>query len=124
MWDPSSPRRVLIVDDNADTADSLSWLVQAFGHEVRIAHDGTGAITAADDFRPDAVLLDVGLPDIDGFEVARRLRARPEFARTLLVASTGFNREKDRQRAAEVGFDHFLVKPFDPSRIDQLLAAH
>jgi two-component system CheB/CheR fusion protein len=121
MGHTDSPLRVLVVDDNVDTAESLSWLLQSFGHDVRTAHTGLGAIDAAHDFRPDAVLLDVGLPDVDGFEVARRLRAAPGFDRTVLVAATGYSRDRDRVRAAEAGFDHYLVKPFDPGRFDRLL---
>ncbi|VTR92783.1 histidine kinase : Uncharacterized protein OS=Asticcacaulis sp. AC466 GN=AEAC466_02040 PE=4 SV=1: Response_reg [Gemmata massiliana] len=123
MGSANTPLRVLVVDDNVDTTESLSWLLQSFGHDVRVAHSGLAAIDAARDFGPDAVLLDVGLPDIDGFEVARRLRAAPDFERTVLVASTGYNRDRDRDRAAEVGFDHYLVKPFDPRRFVQLLTA-
>jgi CheY-like chemotaxis protein len=124
MWGTTQfPARVLVVDDNVDTAQSLSWLLQAFGHEVRVAHTGAEAIERARAFRPDAVLLDVGLPDIDGYEVARQLRATPDHARALLIAATGHNRERDRLVAAEAGFDHYLVKPFDPSRVDQLLTA-
>src|SRR5688500_13011309 len=110
------PLRVLVVDDNIDTAQSLSWLLESSGHEVRAAHRGLDAIDAALDFRPDAVLLDVGLPDVDGFEVARRLRALPGFERTLLIAATGYSRDHHRRRAAEAGFDHYLIKPFDPAR--------
>ncbi len=122
MGHPGTPIRVLVVDDNVDTAESLSWLLQSCGHDVRVAHSGTGAVAAARDFCPDAVLLDVGLPDIDGFEVARRLRAAPECKRTVLVASTGYSRDRDRTRASEAGFDHYLVKPFDPCRFTQILS--
>lgn len=118
-----TPIRILVVDDNVDTAESLSWLLQSCGHEVRVAHSGAAAVEAAHDFHPDAVLLDVGLPDVDGFEVARRLRTFPEFEHTVLVAATGFCRDRDRARATEVGFDHYLVKPFDPRRFSQVMTA-
>ena len=117
-----SPYRVLVVDDNPDTAWSLAWLLESSGHEVRVALSGFAAIEAVSDFHPDAVLLDVGLPDLDGFEVARRLRALPALAHTVLVAATGYNRDQDRRRATEAGFDHYLVKPFDHRRISQFLA--
>lgn len=119
----NTPLRVLVVDDNVDTAESLSWLLQSYGHDVRIAHSGLGAVDAARDFRPAAILLDVGLPDIDGFEVARRIRATPGLDRTVLVAATGYSRDRDRVRATEAGFDHYMVKPFDPRRFSQLLTA-
>ena len=124
MWGSGeSPTRVLIVDDNVDTAESLALLLEVCGHEVRAVHAGADAVRAAGEFRPDAVLLDIGLPDVDGFEVARRLRAAPGFRDVLLVAATGYNRPRDRDRAAEVGFDCYLVKPFDPTRLSHLLAA-
>lgn len=113
--------RVLVVDDNADTASVLSMLLRMWGHEVRSAHDGPSAIEAADKFLPDAVILDVGLPLMDGFAVASRLRALPRFTRTLIVGSSGYSRESDRQRAVEVGMDHYFVKPFDPLRIGAIL---
>ncbi|MFO0961025.1 MAG: response regulator [Isosphaeraceae bacterium] len=116
------PLRILIVDDNTDTAESLAFLLQTSGHETRTAYTGEGAIEGATEFRPDAILLDVGLPDADGFEVARLLRANPEFRRTLLIGATGYGSDRARAIAAEVGFDHYLVKPFDLGRLDQILA--
>lgn len=124
MWGSGeSPARVLVVDDNVDTAESLLTLLEVCGHEVRAVHTGADAVRVAGEFRPDAVLLDIGLPDVDGFEVARRLRAAPEHRDALLVAATGFNRPRDRDRATEAGFDCYLVKPFDPTGLSQLLAA-
>jgi two-component system CheB/CheR fusion protein len=114
---------VLVVDDNTDTAASLGWLLEAFGHEAAVAHTGAAALDAARATRPDAIVLDLGLPDLEGLEVARRLRALPEFRHTLLIASTGFNQERDRLRARDAGFDHYLVKPFDPNRLDEVLRA-
>ena len=98
------PLRVLVVDDNEDTAASLAFLSGAWGPEVRVAHDGPAALDAALEFRPDAVVLDVGLPRMDGFEVARRLRLVPGLERALLIASTGFSGEGDHLLAAEAGF--------------------
>jgi CheY-like chemotaxis protein len=112
------PLRILLVDDNVDTATNLSFLCESWGHKVRVAHDGPSAIEAALDFRPDALLLDIGLPSLDGFEVAERLRSLPEFARTFLIATTGYNHEKDRRRAREMGIDLYLVKPFDPWQLE------
>lgn len=119
-----SPLRVLIVDDNIDTAGSLALLLRMWGHEVRATHDGISAVEVAMEFRPDAVILDIGLPHIDGFEVAARLRALPDFERTLIVASSGYSREIDRLRASEVGIEHYFVKPFDPWRLESILASH
>ena len=115
--------RILVVDDNTDTALSLSMLLECFGYETRTAHDGAAALAAAEAFRPDAVVLDLGLPDLDGFEVAQRLRALPACERAFLVAATGYSRDQDRRRAAEVGFDLYLVKPFDVEQLDRALAA-
>ena len=117
-----TPLRVLVVDDNADTAASLAFLLEAWGHEARVAHDGPSAILAARAFRPGAILLDVGLPHLDGFEVARRLRSLPEFAQTPIIASSGYDGEEHRRRASEVGITLYLVKPIDPWRLADLLA--
>jgi DNA-binding response OmpR family regulator len=125
MRGPSDvPLRVLIVDDNIDTAGSLALLLQMWGHAVRTTHDGLSAVEHSLEFRPDAVILDIGLPHMDGFEVAARLRALPEFERTLIVGSSGYSRESDRLRAAEVGINLYLVKPFDPWRLESILESH
>lgn len=124
MWGPaSSSSRVLVVDDNVDTALSLLCLLQLYGHEVHVAHSGRAALEAAHELLPDAIILDIGLPDLDGFEVARRLRAGPELASCLLIAATSFSRDRDRLQASEAGFDHYLVKPFDLAWVDRLLTA-
>src|SRR5437868_733606 len=109
----ATPLRVLVVDDNEDTALNLAFLLRLWDHEVRVAHDGPSAIEAARDFAADAVVLDIGLPHMDGFEVARQLRAFPELSGILIVGASGYGRDKDRRRAAEVGIDFYLVKPFD-----------
>ena len=93
------------------------------GHEVRTAHDGQGGLDAAVEFRPDVVVLDIGMPGLTGYDVARRLRATPGFRHTVLVAVTGWGQAEDRRRTAEAGFDHHLVKPVDPAVLDRLLAS-
>ena len=105
--------RVLVVDDNADAADTLSEWLESFGHAVQVANDGHRALEAVSSFRPDIVLLDIGLPGLDGLEVARRLRARPAFDQMLLVAMTGYGHQSDREQTRAAGFDHHLVKPAD-----------
>jgi CheY-like chemotaxis protein len=106
-------RRILIVEDNVDGAKSLGMLLSLDGHEIRLAHDGSSALQAAQDFRPDVVLLDIGLPRMDGYEVARRMRDRPDMQGVLLIALTGYARTDDAQKAELAGFDAHLVKPVD-----------
>jgi signal transduction histidine kinase/DNA-binding response OmpR family regulator len=115
------PRRILIVDDNVDAATTLGMLLRLDGHNIRFAHDGQAAVDAAAEFSPDVVLLDIGLPKLDGYEVARRLRARPETEEALLVAVSGYGQEEDRRRSKEAGFDHHLTKPVDFSVLRQVL---
>ena len=109
------PRRILIVDDNTDSARSLAMLQSRRGHTTRTAFSGPEAVTAAEEFLPEVVLLDIGLPGMDGFEVASRLRAMPELAHVFLVAVSGYDTKEDRRRAREAGFDEYLVKPADLS---------
>src|SRR5262249_1063691 len=116
-------RRILVVDDNEDAAESLARVLRLTGHEVRTAHDGPGALEATMDFRPEIVLLDLGLPRMDGYEVARRLREQPGAENVRLVALTGYGREEDQRRSREAGFDHHLVKPVDFDALDELLAS-
>jgi len=105
--------RVLIADDNHDAAVSLSMLLQSMGHDTRVVHDGIEALEAAELFRPDVVLLDIGMPRLDGYETARRLASQPWAAATQIVAVTGWGQETDRQRAKDAGFHRHLVKPVD-----------
>jgi CheY-like chemotaxis protein len=115
--------RLLVVDDNVDAARSLARLLtRLHGQDVRVAHDGPSALAEAEAFRPEIILLDIGLPGMDGYEVARRLRCLPEFARTFIVAMTGWGQEEDRRRSHEAGFDRHLVKPVDPEDFERLLA--
>jgi two-component system, OmpR family, response regulator len=113
--------RVLLVDDNADSSEPLSLLLQTRGHETRISTDGEEAIALADDFRPDCVVLDLGLPRMDGYEVARRLRERPYGAEIVLVALTGWAGKDVRTKAAEAGFDYHLVKPVNWEELERIV---
>ena len=108
-----SRRRILIVDDNEDGAESLAMLLQLDGHETHTAHDGVEAVDAAERLRPDVVLLDIGLPRLNGYEVCRRIREQPWGKDMVLVALTGWGQEEDRQRSREAGFDAHMVKPVD-----------
>ena len=112
-------RRILVVDDKRSNAQSLELLLRALGQEVFTAFDGQTALEMASQHHPDVVLLDIGLPVIDGYEVARRCRARPELQPMTLVAMTGYGQDSDRQRSQEAGFDAHLVKPVD---LDDLLS--
>jgi len=113
--------RVLLVDDNPDSSEPLGLLLQTRGHETRISTDGEEAIALADDFRPDCVVLDLGLPRMDGYEVARRLRARPYGADLVLVALTGWAGKDVRSKAAEAGFDYHLVKPVNWEELERIV---
>jgi CheY-like chemotaxis protein len=114
--------RVLVVDDNVDMVLSFSMLLKASGHDVQTAHDGPTAMQAALDYRPDVVLLDIGLPGLNGYEVAKRIRQNPVLKNAVLVAMTGYGQETDRQCSQEAGFDHHLVKPADFGKLQQILA--
>jgi two-component system, sensor histidine kinase len=110
-------RRILVVEDNADAAESMRLLLGGIGHQVTVVTDGSEAVAAARAFRPDVVLLDIGLPGMDGFQVASALRALPETSRAHLIAVSGYGQEKDRARSAQAGFDLHLVKPVDPGKL-------
>jgi CheY-like chemotaxis protein len=112
---------VLIADDNRDSAETLADLLRMEGHAVTAVHDGPGSLAAFEDFRPDIVLLDIGMPGLDGYEVARRMRASRFSKDTRLIAITGWGQEHDRERAFSAGFDYHLTKPVDPRRLSELL---
>jgi len=114
-------RRILIADDNVDYASSMGQLLQAQGHEVRVVHDGAQALETALHFQPDVAFLDIGMPRIHGYELARRLRAQPLTARCVLVAVTGWGQEDDRRRAREAGFDRHLVKPVELAQVQAII---
>jgi PAS domain S-box-containing protein len=121
--EPTGPSlRVLVVDDNADMAQSLAMLLKYSGHQVRTAHTGPIALAAVLDYRPNVVLLDIGLPGMDGNEVAKRIRQQPVLQNVVLVAMTGYGQDTDRQRSQEVGFNAHLVKPADFGTVQQILA--
>jgi two-component system OmpR family response regulator len=114
--------RVLVVDDNVDAAQTLAMLVQLAGHDVRIAYDGPPALTLAQAFQPQVVLLDLNLPAMDGYEVARKLRERPETHEAVLAAVSGWGQPEDKLRSKDAGFDRHFVKPVDPNIITKLLS--
>ena len=118
-----APLRILVVDDNQDSADSLAMLLQIDGHDVATAYAAQTALQRAQSIKPDIVLLDIGLPEIDGYEVARRLREMPELHGVRLIALTGYGQAEDRRRTRDVGFDGHLVKPVDLAELNQAIAA-
>jgi len=116
--------RILVVDDCPDTRTTLCWMLRDWGYEVAEAANGSAALSLAASFYPDMVLLDIGLPGLDGYEVAYRLRALPGLADSLLVAVTGFGQADDVERCLQAGCDTHLLKPFDPLALKQLLSLH
>jgi CheY-like chemotaxis protein len=120
--DTSKRSRILVTDDNRDAAQSLALMLELDGHEVRTAYDGIEALEVAEVFRPEIILLDVGMPRLDGYETARRLRQQPWGSALRLIALTGWGQEKDKSKAKEAGFDHHLVKPVDPEVLQRLLS--
>ena len=114
-------RRILIADDNQDAAESLSMLLQLAGHEVQVAHLGRAALSLAQAFRPDTAVLDIGMPDLSGYEVAQMLRREPWATNIRLIALTGWGQLHDRSRALEAGFNHHLIKPVDPDQLVRLI---
>jgi CheY-like chemotaxis protein/anti-sigma regulatory factor (Ser/Thr protein kinase) len=114
--------RLLIVDDNQDAANSLAKLLELQGHEARVAFSGLAALAELQTYTPDVIFLDIGMPGMDGYEVARQIRQFPRLERVLLAALTGWGQKEDRRRTAEAGFDHHLIKPPEPKAIEDLLA--
>jgi CheY-like chemotaxis protein len=115
-------RRILVVDDNRDSAESLALLLKLIGHETHTAHDGDAAVEAAAALRPDVVLLDIGLPKLNGNDAARRIREKAWGKGIVLIALTGWGQEEDRQRSREAGFNAHMVKPVDLAALTKLLA--
>jgi CheY-like chemotaxis protein len=114
--------RVLVVEDHEDTAASTALVLRLYGHDVQVASDGRMALQLMDAQAPDVVLLDLGLPRMDGWEVAKQIRSQATYKRPLLVAISGYGREADRLRSTEAGIDLHLVKPIDPDQLKDLLA--
>jgi len=115
--------RVLVVDDNQDVAESTAVLLRMSGCDVHVVYDGDEALRAMPRLRPDAVLLDIGLPKVNGYQVAERIRAEPEHRRTLIVAISGYGQEEHRLQSQQSGFDYHIVKPIDPPVLTGLLAS-
>jgi two-component system, OmpR family, response regulator len=116
------PRRVLLVDDSVDAAQAMSMLLETLGHEVRTMYDGPSALAMSDEFAPEVVILDIGLPGMSGFEVAKALRLRPATEKALMIALTGYGADSDRQKTQEAGFDHHLVKPVSFTAVETVIA--
>ena len=119
---PASGRRILIADDNEDAVESLALLLNMMGNETRTAPDGLAALQVGETFAPEIALLDIGMPKLNGYDAARRIRALPWGARLVLVALTGRSQDEDRRRSQEAGFDFHLVKPIEPAALEKLLA--
>ena len=122
-FDAQAALRVLVVDDNVDSALTLAALLEMYGFEVSTAHDGIEALDETSRFRPDVVILDIGMPRMNGYNVARHIRARRGEPQPLLIAVTGWGQAEDRRRSREAGFDHHLVKPVDPAALAALIGA-
>jgi CheY-like chemotaxis protein len=120
---PSISRRVLIADDNHDSAESLAMLLRIEGHEVVVAHDGPEALAAVAQFNPEFALLDIGMPRLNGYEVAQRIREAEPASPVMLIAVTGWGQHSDKARARFSGFDHHFTKPVEPERLMELLRA-
>jgi CheY-like chemotaxis protein len=114
--------RILVVDDNCDAADSLAMILQIRGNDTRTAYDGLAALDVAAAFRPDVVLLDIGMPKLNGYDTARRLRTQPWGRNITLIALTGWGQDEDRQQSQAAGFNFHLVKPIEPAALEKLLA--
>ena len=114
--------KILVVDDNHDSALSLAMMLSIMGHDTRTAHDGESAVSTAETFLPDVILLDIGLPKLNGYEVAQRIRETSWGTSMYLIAVTGWGQDEDRQRSSEVGLNLHMVKPVEPSALEKVLA--
>ena len=114
-------KRILVIEDNRDSADSLCLLLECYGHEVAVAYSGHDGVQAAEQYQPDVVLCDIGLPGLDGYGVARKLRDNPTTAKARLIAVTAYGQDEDRRRSHEAGFEQHLVKPVDPDALHRVL---
>lgn len=127
LVDPSTAKksalRVLVVDDSHASAQTMGWMIELLGYDVRLAHDGQSAIETAKDFLPQVVLLDIGLPGKNGYEVCAQMKTLPELQKTLFIAQTGWGQDEHRRRSQEAGFQHHLVKPVSIQTLEPLLAS-
>ncbi len=112
---------MLVVDDNEAVAQAVGWMLEAIGHDYQLVHDGREALQAAREFRPDAVLLDIGLPGMDGYAVCRAIRADETLKHVAIIAQTGWGQDRDRALASEAGFDRHLVKPVALDELERVL---
>ena len=119
----AAPLRILIADDNQDAATTLATLLEIMGHQVQYVHDGEAAVAAASEFNPQVVLLDIGMPKLNGYEACRKIRSHAHGAAMTVVAVTGWSQPDDRRASQAAGFDHHLVKPVDPAVLADLLVA-
>jgi CheY-like chemotaxis protein len=122
LGNSATARRILVVDDSRDAAKVMAMLLELSGNETHIAHDGIEAVKAAEMYRPDVVLLDIGLPKLNGHDACRKIREQPWGKEMVLIALTGWGRDEDRLKSQEAGFDGHLTKPVDPADITKLLA--
>src|SRR5690606_3935302 len=120
---PSARKRILVADDNQDSATSLALILEILGHEVRTAGDGLEAVETAADFRPHAILLDIGMPNLNGYEACRRIREQPWGSQATIIAITGWGQAEDRRKSFEAGFNYHLVKPVDPDTLIELIVS-
>ena len=118
----SGRRRVLVVDDNRDAAVSLAMMLKLMGNETKTAHDGLEALDVAAAYRPELILLDIGMPKLNGYDTARHIRQQPWGKGVVLVALTGWGQEEDRRKSQDAGFDHHMTKPIEPAALEKLLA--
>ena len=114
--------RILVADDNVDSATSLAMFLEMLGNDVRTANDGMEAVDVAAQFKPDVILLDIGMPKLNGYNACRSIRQQPWAAKAFIIALTGWGQDEDRRRSLEAGFNHHLVKPMDPAVLEELLA--
>jgi len=119
----ATPRRILVVDDNQDAADGLGLLLEMMGAQARVVYGGAAALEVLARFRPEAMLVDIGMPGMDGYELARRVRARQPTGQPTLIAVTGWGGDEDRRRVREAGFDHHLVKPVGVAELETVLSS-
>lgn len=118
---PPRPLTILVVDDNVDSATTMSLFLEICGYGTRVAHDGLEAVRAADEYRPDVIVMDIGMPGMSGHDAARAIRKQPWAAETLLIALSGWGQEADKQRSRDAGFNHHLVKPVDHAVLTGIL---